>query len=340
MIKADENSPVIKSFNPVVDKNSRILILGTMPGEESLRQQQYYAHPRNLFWPLLYAIFDKPPEREYEKRLQFLREHGIALWDVFKSCERKGSLDSSIQKEEHNDIAGLLASYPAIRHVFCNGETACRQFSLKVLPYLNRTVFYKRLPSTSPANASVTYQAKLDQWSQIRFTLENRIWYETLLNTELGEITILSDDTEVIRICLPGGDKPDLKQIAVFPENEPGRIAAEQIMEYLNGKRKTFSVPFHITGTPFARKVYQALLDIPYGRTISYGELAARAGNARAARAVGQIVRKNLLPLLIPCHRVIGSGGRNIGFMGIPNNPMQNRLLQLERNNIAEENDL
>lgn len=332
MKKTDDKPTTIQSFEPIADHNSRVLILGTMPGEESLRQQQYYAHSRNLFWSLAFQVFDKPPESDYDKKLQFLLNHHIALWDVFRSCERAGSLDSSIHKEELNDITGLLNTFPGIKYVFCNGETAWKQFCLKVLPCVKRSVFHLRLPSTSPANASIPYSTKLRQWAQIRWALENHILHQTLLKTEIGLFRILSDDRNIIRICLPGGDMPAMEQYALFSGNKPSINAAEQIKEYLSGKRKTFNIPFKAPGTPFEQKVYQALLQVPHGDTISYGRLAEKAGNGKAARAVGQIVRKNPLPLLIPCHRVVGSNGKNIGFMGIRHNPLQNTLLELEQN--------
>ena len=337
MNKTESMPVVIKSFKPVVDQNSRVLILGTMPGEESLRQQQYYAHPRNLFWPLIYTIFNKPQEQDYGKRIQFLYSNRIALWDVFKSCEREGSLDNNIRKEESNDIAGLLEAFPNIRYVFCNGGAAWKQFQTNGFPFVKRPVFGLRLPSTSPANASIPYETKLEQWSKIRFTLENRILHETSIQTETGTYKVLANDKEVIRVCLPGSDKQVLNQFAVFPENGVSIEAAEQIKEYLAGKRKCFNIPYRLEGSSFAINVYQALLEVPFGCTISYGELAERAGNKKAAQAVGQIMLKNPVPLIVPCHRVIGSTGKNIGFMGIRGNPIQNMLLKLEQNRIAEE---
>lgn len=333
MTNAEASCAAIRSFGPVVHRDCRVLILGTMPGEESLRQQQYYAHVRNLFWPLIYRVFDTAVETDYSKKQQFLMDRNIALWDVFESCEREGSLDSNIRKEKLNDIAGLLDTIPGIEYVFCNGNTACDQFCRFVLPLLKRPVYHLQLPSTSPANASVSYEEKLNQWMQIRHALEKRILYKAAVKTKAGLISILSDDREVVRVCLPGDDKPIMSEYAVFSENELCKKAAQQIREYTEGKRSEFNLPFTVPGTAFAQRVYQALLKVPFGQTVSYGELAERAGNGKAARAVGQIVRKNPLPLLIPCHRVIGSNGKNIGFMGIRGNPMQMMLLNLEKNN-------
>lgn len=333
-MKSLENQPAaIRSFKPIVDQNCRVLILGTMPGEESLKQQQYYAHARNLFWPLVFRIFDAAVEQDYSKKQQFLLDRHIALWDVFESCEREGSLDSNIRAEQLNDVAGLLESCPKIQYVFCNGGTAHQQFCRFILPQLKRSVYHLRLPSTSPANASVPYEEKLDQWMQIRRALENRIRYQAAVNTRIGLFTVLSDDREVVRVYLPGGEMLSNGEYTVFSENELCKMAVQQIREYVEGRRKAFSLPFTVPGTPFEQKVYQALMEVPYGQTISYGALAERAGNGKAARAIGQIVRKNPLPLIIPCHRVIGSNGKTIGFMGVRGNPMQMTLLNLEAKN-------
>lgn len=332
-MKAGKNETFIKSFEPIIDKNCRVLILGTMPGEESLRQQQYYAHPRNLFWPLIYKIFDKSPDTNYSEKRKFLLDKGIGLWDVYKSCQREGSLDSNIRMEELNDIPALLKSYPAIKYIFCNGSTAEKQFVKNFLPKLTRSVYYMRLASTSPANASVTYQEKLNQWLSIKRTLNNLVRHKSSLKTDLGTFTIISDTEKITQVCFPGSQKPKLNQYAVFTEDKICTEAKKQIKEYLTGNRKTFSVPFAIGGTDFEKRVYRALLEIPYGSTISYGDLAEMAGNKKAARAVGQVLRKNPVPLLFPCHRVVGSKGKSIGFMGIRSNPMQERLLGLEQHN-------
>ncbi len=333
MKNTEDKHVYIESFRPVADHNSRVLLLGTMPGEESLKQQQYYAHPRNLFWPMLYHVFNEPMQTDYKKRLQLLHDKGIALWDVFKSCIREGSLDSNIHHEELNDIPGLLEEFPAIRFVLCNGETAWKQFQQKVLPRIKRPVYALRLPSTSPANASVPYEIKVNQWMQLRHTLEKRVLFQTSFKTKAGMFSVVCDEEKVLGICLPGGEMPAWEGYAVFSGNELCEKAAEQIREYLSGERMEFNLPFTLPGTPFEQKVYQALIQVPYADTVSYGRLAEMAGNSKAARAVGQTVRKNPLPLLIPCHRVIGSNGRNIGFMGIRGNPLQMEFLELEKKN-------
>jgi len=321
----------IRSFEPVVDKNSRVLILGSIPGEESLRLRQYYAHPRNLFWRLIYNIFGCEPQDDYNSRISFLKEKGIALWDVYKSCTREGSLDSNIRDEELNDVAGLLESYPNIKVLFCNGGESERQFRTRILNNVNRPIPYKRLCSTSPANASVPFREKYENWLQVRSAVENRILYKHVFDTCIGVIKVYSDGSGISRIVLPGGsDMPD-NSYAVFPKDELAEEAGRQIIEYFSGTRKSFSIPVNIEGTEFEKKIYALLQQIPYGTTVSYGRLAEMTGKNGAARAVGRAVRKNPVPILVPCHRVVASSGKTIGFMGIRGNPLQNKLLQLEK---------
>ena len=327
-----ENGFRIKSFKPVIDKNSRVLILGSMPGNESLRLRQYYAHPRNLFWPLIYNIFGCEPQDDYDLRISFLMKKGIALWDVYKSCTRNGSLDNNIRNEELNDVAGLIKSHPGINVVFCNGGEAEKQFRTNILNKLNRPILYKRLYSTSPANASIPFQKKYDNWLQIRRALEGRILYEYILNSRIGTIKVYSDGSGIVRVILPGGNDISNNSYAIFPEDELSEKAGNQIIEYFNGTRKSFSVPVNFEGTEFEKKIYALLKEIPYGTTVSYSKLAVMAGRKGAARAVGQAVRNNPVPILIPCHRVVASSGKTIGFMGIRGNSLQNELLQMENN--------
>ncbi|MDI6705848.1 MAG: DNA-deoxyinosine glycosylase [Bacillota bacterium] len=140
----------VRSFGPVVDENSRVLILGSMPGEESLRKQQYYANPRNQFWPIIYAIFGLKPDVSYDKRINFVLSKGIALWDVIERCERKGSLDSNIRNEKPNNIKELLKAYQNIRLVVFNGIKAYKTYRKNIGFGQADGIIYKRLPSTSP----------------------------------------------------------------------------------------------------------------------------------------------------------------------------------------------
>lgn len=158
----------IQSFPFSADPNARVLILGSMPGEESLKQQQYYAHPRNLFWDMMGELFGAGRELPYEERLRVLREHGVALWDVAHSCRRKGSLDSNMTDVAANDFVSLFRTAPHIHTVFFNGQKAAALFRKLVLPNLDRKLRFVTLPSTSPANASVSVKKKKAAWSQVR----------------------------------------------------------------------------------------------------------------------------------------------------------------------------
>lgn len=138
---------MLKSLEPFVDDDSRVLILGSMPGTASLAAAEYYHHPQNRFWRILFAFFGEPYTRDYAARLGLCRRKGIALWDAVGACERVGSLDASITSVVPNDIDGLLRRYPRIAAVLCNGrasEKYCRKYN-KVVPVY--------LPSTSPLNA-------------------------------------------------------------------------------------------------------------------------------------------------------------------------------------------
>lgn len=106
----------VQSLPPIIDESSEILILGTMPGKESLRSKEYYASPNNSFWKIMKRLFNSNMEfKDYEEKISCLKKHHIALWDTLQSCERESSLDSNIKEEEYNDIDGLLNRYPKIK---------------------------------------------------------------------------------------------------------------------------------------------------------------------------------------------------------------------------------
>ncbi|MBW6409560.1 DNA-deoxyinosine glycosylase [Clostridium weizhouense] len=157
---------MIKSFPYLIDKNSKILILGSMPGVESLNRQQYYAHPRNVFWRILYTLFNEDYNEDYEYKKSFLKRHNIGLWDVLHTCERKGSLDSDIKFEEINDFNALFKEFPNIEHVFFNGSKAYDSFKKKV-GFCFEGVSFHKLCSTSPAHA-ISFEKKLEQWKIIK----------------------------------------------------------------------------------------------------------------------------------------------------------------------------
>ena len=160
--------PHIHSFAPVGDGKATVLILGSMPGRESLRQHQYYAYPQNAFWKIMGELVGAHPSLPYAQRLGVLKSSGIALWDVLASCERESSLDSHIRQEAANDFAAFFARHPRITRVYFNGakaEQSFRRFVLgkQELPALE----FMRLPSTSPAHAGMRYADKLQAWQAV-----------------------------------------------------------------------------------------------------------------------------------------------------------------------------
>jgi TDG/mug DNA glycosylase family protein len=161
-------------FAPIEDTAATVLILGSMPGRASLAAGEYYAHPRNLFWPIMGELVGAHPDLPYEDRLRILKSSGIALWDVLESCIRNSSLDSHIEEASvvPNDFESFFLRHPNITHVFFNGAKAERCFLRHVQPSLKfQPLQYRRLPSTSPANAGTPYGKKLDDWlaAQTRF---------------------------------------------------------------------------------------------------------------------------------------------------------------------------
>lgn len=156
-------SPRARSFPPVVGRAPRVLILGTMPSRVSLRKRQYYGHPQNLFWRLLGdALGEDLWGAGYAERLRILKRRAVALWDVFASCERRGSLDSAIRGERPN-LVGDLVRRRRIRAVFFNGAKARAAF-LRAHPEGLPGVVLRDLPSSSPANASVPLARKRRRW--------------------------------------------------------------------------------------------------------------------------------------------------------------------------------
>ena len=157
-----------KSFAPSIDNNSQILILGSMPGIKSLKEQEYYAHPQNRFWKVMAHICNVPnlAECDYRTKLQTLLQNKIALWDTIKSCKRNGSLDSNIQNEIPNDINGLLKNYPNIHKICLNGSKSYTAFK-KYFPNLLENYSCHKMPSTSPANARYSLNKLIEEWSKI-----------------------------------------------------------------------------------------------------------------------------------------------------------------------------
>ncbi|MDH3632217.1 MAG: DNA-deoxyinosine glycosylase [Gammaproteobacteria bacterium] len=161
----------VQSFEPIVGHQPRILILGSMPGTASLQAVQYYAHPRNAFWPIMAELFGIDPTASYEHRVEELCRHPLILWDTLQACHRPGSLDSNIDAKtvRANDFPGLLKRFPGIRAILFNGATSEKYFKQLVVPNLpqSREVAQLRMPSTSPAHAGMNFEQKLSAWRQL-----------------------------------------------------------------------------------------------------------------------------------------------------------------------------
>ena len=147
-----------------ISNDSKILILGSIPGVKSLEKQQYYGHPQNKFWKIIFELFNEEFTEDYDERLNVLKKHHIALWDVIDSCERKGSLDSEIKNEEANQIEELLEDYPNITAIFCNGGKSYK--NLQKLLGKNFKIPIYLLPSTSPLH-TIPFERKLEEWKKI-----------------------------------------------------------------------------------------------------------------------------------------------------------------------------
>lgn len=155
-----------RCFDPVVDAHTRLLILGSLPGDKSLAHGQYYAHPQNKFWLLLEQVLGiELKSLPYEERLSTLLAHGVGLWDVVAQAQRPGSLDSNIRERDDNDLLALAASLPQLDTIAFNGGTAAK-LGLKVLGDHAQRYRIVSLPSSSPAY-TLAYDAKLQQWKTL-----------------------------------------------------------------------------------------------------------------------------------------------------------------------------
>lgn len=166
----NDNMENCHSFPPVYAPDARVLVLGSMPGVASLNAQQYYAHPRNAFWPIVFALWDEKPPTDYAARLAFLRARRVALWDVAAACFREGSLDSGIRGARPNDFAALFAACPQIRAIFFNGQAAWTLYH-RLCPGEGGDAPRVRLPSTSPAY-TMPFEQKLAAWRAVRIAAE------------------------------------------------------------------------------------------------------------------------------------------------------------------------
>lgn len=154
------------SFHPVVNSGTRVLVLGSLPGQRSLAEQRYYAHPQNRFWHLIGAVIGRDlPAMDYAQRLATLLEAGVGLWDTVASATRKGSLDSAIRNARHNPLADLVATLPRLQAIGFNGRTAHK---IGILQLAGSDCALVPLPSSSPAYAAITLAQKTDQWMELR----------------------------------------------------------------------------------------------------------------------------------------------------------------------------
>jgi len=168
MARGERRAAPLRGFPPVSRADARVLVLGSMPGEASLRRGEYYAHRGNGFWPIVAGLLGLPPGATYAARVRALRGARIALWDVLRSCRREGSADAAIRDAMVNDFPAFFARHPRITHVFFNGAAAERWFLAHAAPALaGRPLRYARLPSTSPAHASLDLARKRAAWRVI-----------------------------------------------------------------------------------------------------------------------------------------------------------------------------
>ena len=161
------------AFAPVVGPDTRVLILGSLPGEASLAARRYYAHPQNQFWRLLGRVIGRDiAALNYTQRLAVLRSTRIGLWDTVASAQREGSLDGALRAVEAAALTGLVASLPELRAIAFNGATAAkigrRTLGETTLPLID-------LPSSSPANARLSFAAKGEIWGRLRDYLHSEL---------------------------------------------------------------------------------------------------------------------------------------------------------------------
>lgn len=156
-------------MKPAIGQNARILILGSLPGDESLRKQEYYGNPRNRFWSIMEAILGEKVPEQYSNKIEYLERHGIALWDVLNKAEREGSLDSNILNEEFNDIASLIVRNPSIEAIVTNGGKAAKAFKkyLRINPLQGIKIYNCKSTSAMSLCSGWNPERLIEQWGKI-----------------------------------------------------------------------------------------------------------------------------------------------------------------------------
>ena len=162
-----QTQPVLQGLPPLLNHDTRLVVLGSFPGVASLKAQQYYGHPHNQFWKIVATLLSPNAadvlSMPYGERTQWLLKQGVGLWDVYAACERQGSLDANIHNAQPNDLPSLRARCPALVAIAHNGGESFKH--AKLTRALGLPVY--RLPSTSPAHASWSFQRKLDAWRDV-----------------------------------------------------------------------------------------------------------------------------------------------------------------------------
>ncbi|AWE08988.1 DNA-deoxyinosine glycosylase [Lysinibacillus sp. 2017] len=166
--------PIQNVLPPIVDEKTQVLVIGSMPGKQSLDKQQYYGNPRNHFWPIVGQLFETEIPKHYEDRIELLRSKGIGLWDSIESCERQGSLDATIKNEIPNDFEALFKHFPQIQLVLFNGGKSFDVFKKKVGLSLLEGRYFEKMPSTSPIPGKniKSFDEKVEAWSILKNYLE------------------------------------------------------------------------------------------------------------------------------------------------------------------------
>lgn len=159
------------ALHPLTDNSTRILILGTMPGDQSIAKQQYYGNKGNHFWKIIFTIFNENYSASYEDRKALLKKHKIGLWNVLAFCVREGSSDSKIMNEEINDFASFHIQYPNIQYVFFESKSAAKFYNKYAAP--QKGISYHILPSTSGLNAGTSFIKKVEMWKVLAETAHN-----------------------------------------------------------------------------------------------------------------------------------------------------------------------